>query len=90
MSEYPEYISQMVEDVRRRLLAKRVPGRLIVAETLEQDIDENFILNMSVGTVECPDCEGTGWIWDDTACGDPDHCSPQYACPTCNPEGRDE
>lgn len=35
----------------------------------------------------CPKCEGWGWIDDPTACGDPDHCSPVYPCPICNPEG---
>lgn len=30
-----------------------------------------------------------GWIDDPTACGDPDHCSPMFAC-TCNPDFDDE
>jgi hypothetical protein len=34
-------------------------------------------------------CEETGWRWDDTACGDPDHCSPTYPC-ECNPGMDDE
>lgn len=36
----------------------------------------------------CERCDGMCWLDDETACGDPDHCSPMYACPDCNPEGR--
>jgi hypothetical protein len=39
---------------------------------------------------ECQRCEGLGWIDDPTACGDPGHCSPQFPCPDCNPEGIDD
>lgn len=31
-------------------------------------------------TLLCKRCEGTGLVWDDSACGDPDHCSPQFVC----------
>ena len=38
----------------------------------------------------CPGC-GTdlGWITDESACGDPDHCAQMYPCPVCNPGGLD-
>jgi hypothetical protein len=39
-----------------------------------------------VTPLECERCEGTGWLHDETACGDEDHCSPVYPC-VCNPEG---
>ncbi len=29
-------------------------------------------------------CDGTGWVDDETACGDEEHCSPLTAC-VCNP-----
>lgn len=37
----------------------------------------------------CEQCEGLGWIHDETACGDPEHCSPLYPCSVCNPDGED-
>jgi hypothetical protein len=42
---------------------------------------------LGVVTPQCPTCDDTGWLHDPTACGDPDHCSPVYPCPDCNPEG---
>jgi DnaJ-class molecular chaperone len=39
---------------------------------------------------ECLACEGTGVIWDESACGDPDHCSPTYECPECGGSGEVE
>lgn len=39
---------------------------------------------------DCPDCEGEGYLWDETACGDPDHCAPQYNCPRCEGTGKVE
>lgn len=33
----------------------------------------------------CPRCGDEQWIDDPTACGDPDHCAPAFACPVCNP-----
>lgn len=38
--------------------------------------------------IGCEECEGSGWVWDETACGDPDHCSPKNPC-VCNPESLD-
>lgn len=29
----------------------------------------------------CLLCEGSGWVEDETVCGDPDHCSPWRMCP---------
>lgn len=36
---------------------------------------------------DCEHCEGTGLVWDETACGDPDHCSPTYHCYHCDGSG---
>lgn len=46
-------------------------------------------------TTRCPRCDldvfddayGEGYISDPSACGDPDHCSPQRTCPVCGGEG---
>lgn len=38
--------------------------------------------------VKCERCDGEGYIWDDTACGDPDHCSPNYDCSDCKGTGK--
>lgn len=35
----------------------------------------------------CPICAGDRWLDDPSACTDPEHCSPMYPCPTCNPDG---
>lgn len=32
---------------------------------------------------KCDRCDGDGVLWDETACGDPEHCSPSYECPCC-------
>lgn len=32
---------------------------------------------------ECTTCEGTGWVWDESACNDPEHCCQIYRCPYC-------
>ncbi len=37
----------------------------------------------------CPACGGEGWVPDESACGDVDHCAPQMPCVACNPDGRD-
>ena len=29
---------------------------------------------------QCPTCEGEGYMADETACGDPEHCPPTVAC----------
>lgn len=29
---------------------------------------------------ECPECWGSGWVDDDSACGDPECCSPMVPC----------
>lgn len=36
-----------------------------------------------------PGCGDTGWVEDETACGDEDHCDPLRPCPKCNPVGED-
>jgi hypothetical protein len=33
----------------------------------------------------CERCDYSGWLWDETACGDEDHCTSYFAC-SCNPE----
>lgn len=38
----------------------------------------------------CPRCKGEGFLYDDTACADPEHCSPTISCHICNPDGEDE
>lgn len=91
MSEFFEYLNEIAAQAQADLESKRVPGKVIVWSSLLSRMDEPMQhISFTVGVKDCPDCEGTGWRWDDTACGDPDHCSPQYACHTCNPEGKDE
>jgi hypothetical protein len=29
---------------------------------------------------DCPECWGSGWVDDDSACGDPECCSPKVPC----------
>lgn len=36
----------------------------------------------------CKECDGDGYVDDETACGDPDHCSPWRACPRCHGRGQ--
>lgn len=33
---------------------------------------------------ECHFCDGTGYVDDLSACGDPDHCSPWTVCGSCD------
>ena len=40
--------------------------------------------------VICPGCDGDGYLWDESACGDPEHCSPTYNCTRCNGTGEIE
>ena len=37
--------------------------------------------------VPCHACDGDGIIWDESACGDPDHCSPWFMCHVCDGQG---
>lgn len=37
--------------------------------------------------IPCQKCDGTGMVWDDTACGDPDCCSPKCGCGACGGTG---
>lgn len=39
---------------------------------------------------ECATCDGTGWVEDPTACGDPEHCSPVVGCPNPNCTAEEE
>ena len=41
-------------------------------------------------TDNCSHCQGLGWLDDPTACGDPEHCSPIFPCPECNPDGLED
>jgi len=36
---------------------------------------------------DCATCEGTCWVWDDSACNDPEHCYQVYMCPDCMGSG---
>lgn len=38
----------------------------------------------------CPECQGFGIVQDETACGDPEHCSPFCPCPNGCSEPDDE
>jgi hypothetical protein len=40
-------------------------------------IDAGTITNP---TALCKRCEGDGIVWDESACGDPEHCAPWFLC----------
>ncbi len=53
-------------------------------------VDMASFTDLLFGGPDCPDCGGEGWIVDESACSDPEHCAPQVPCAACNPDGRDD
>lgn len=49
--------------------------------------DEGSPASPSLAPAECPECEGSGWIDDPSACADEDHCSPSMRCSACDGTG---
>lgn len=56
---------------------------------VDESDPEFAVYSCSCGTwdcpeIDCPACDGEGYREDETACGDPDHCSPWLACGACS------
>lgn len=84
--QFREQVEQFLVKMKKITdeIAERVATALPRLEKLAADLTA-FADQISQ---PCPVCEGEGYVWDPTACGDPDHCHSHMACPTCKGIGK--